>query len=90
MTLQDPAATHQNHPTRGQAAIPAADICAVIVTYAPEPALLAQVVASVQTQVGHVVVFDNGSPGIDVAAALAGVEAVTVVTSACNVGWPLR
>ena len=86
MTLQDPAATHQNHPTRGQAAIPAADICAVIVTYAPEPALLAQVVASVQTQVGHVVVFDNGSPGIDVAAALAGVEAVTVVTSACNVG----
>ncbi|WP_137191668.1 glycosyltransferase family 2 protein [Stenotrophomonas rhizophila] len=86
MTLQNPVAIHQNHPTRGQAAIPAADICAVIVTYAPEPALLAQVVASVQTQVGHVVVFDNGSPGIDVATALAGVEAVTVVASACNVG----
>jgi len=85
MTSQDPAATRQSLPTRGQPAITAADICAVIVTYAPEPALLAQVVASVQPQVGHVVVFDNGSPGLDVAAGLSGREAVSVVASASNV-----
>lgn len=66
--------------------IAAADICAVIVTYGPDPALLQQVVASVRTQVGHLVVFDNGSPGIDVAAELVGNVDLSVIASARNVG----
>jgi len=69
-------------------AVAAADICAVIVTYAPDLDLLARVVAAVRDQVGHVVVFDNGSPAADVAArlhTLAG-EGVSVIASPVNVG----
>lgn len=47
-------------------------VCAVIVTYGPEPALLRRVVDSVLQQVGHLVVFDNGSTGVDVDELLAG------------------
>lgn len=86
MTPHDPAATPPIHPANGQRGIAADDICAVIVTYAPEPALLTQVLASVLPQVGHIVVFDNGSPGMDVAAALGASDAVSVVASAHNVG----
>lgn len=86
MTPHDPAATPPLHPASAQRGITADDICAVIVTYAPEPDLLAQVVASVRSQVGHVVVFDNGSPGMDVAASLDASCALSVLASAHNVG----
>jgi len=86
MTPPEPAATRTLPSASGRPAIAAADICAVIVTYAPEPDLLTQVLDSVQPQVGHVVVFDNGSPGMDVAAGLSGRAAVSVVASASNVG----
>ncbi|EMR4109306.1 family 2 glycosyl transferase [Stenotrophomonas maltophilia] len=61
-------------------------VCAVIVTYGPEPDLLRRVVDSVLQQVGHLVVFDNGSTGVDVDELLAGREGISVVASAHNVG----
>lgn len=36
-------------------------VCAVVVTYHPDPALLGQLIASLVRQVGRVVVVDNGS-----------------------------
>lgn len=75
-----------NYMNSSNACVAAADICAVIVTYAPELALLQQVIAGVQPQVGHVVVFDNGSPGMHMAAELAGLGGVSVIASALNVG----
>lgn len=72
----------RGHATR----FDAQSTCAVIVTYGPDPALLQQVVASVVPQVGHVVVFDNGSGGVDVAGLLAGHRRVSVMPSALNVG----
>ena len=61
-------------------------VCAVIVTYGPDPALLQRVVASVAPQVGHVVVFDNGSRALDVAGLLEGQPCVSVMPSPINVG----
>ena len=55
MTSQMPAA---------RAAFDAHRVCAVIVTYGPDPELLRRVVDSVLQQVGHLVVFDNGSFGL--------------------------
>lgn len=39
------------------------DVCAVVVTFQPDPAVLAKVLDSVAAQVGRVVLVDNGSPG---------------------------
>ncbi|MGE6334163.1 glycosyltransferase family 2 protein [Stenotrophomonas sp. NPDC077659] len=61
-------------------------VCAVIVTYGPDPALLPRVVDSVLQQVGHLVVFDNGSGEVDVAALLGGRAGVSLVASPHNVG----
>lgn len=63
-------------------------ICAVIVSYAPDRALLHRVLESARRQVDHVVLFDNGSP-LD--ATEPGLEtladaAVTIVVSPRNVG----
>lgn len=44
-------------------AIAPAQVCAVLVTHRPEPALLAEQLAALVPQVGHVVVVDNASPG---------------------------
>lgn len=72
-------------PTPGTA-FDATRVCAVIVTYGPDPALLRRVVDSVLQQVGHLVVFDNGSSSVDVAVLLGNREGVSIVASACNVG----
>ncbi len=61
-------------------------VCAVIVTYGPEPELLRRVIDSVLQQVGHLVVFDNGSAAVDVAALLGTRDAVTLLESPANVG----
>lgn len=68
------------------AAFDAQATCAVIVTYGPDPALLQQVVASVAPQVGHVVVFDNGSRALDVADLLESRARVSVMPSPLNIG----
>jgi rhamnosyltransferase len=39
------------------------DVCAVLVTHRPELAVLGEALASLDAQVGHVVVVDNASPG---------------------------
>ncbi|AWH54381.1 glycosyltransferase family 2 protein [Stenotrophomonas sp. ESTM1D_MKCIP4_1] len=64
----------------------ASRVCAVIVTYGPDPALLPRVVDSVLQQVGHLVVFDNASGEVDVAAMLGDRAGVTLVASPRNVG----
>ncbi len=46
-------------------------VCAVIVTYAPDMALLRRVLASVLVQAGHVVIFDNSGRQEDLARQLA-------------------
>ncbi|MDT3455400.1 glycosyltransferase family 2 protein [Stenotrophomonas pavanii] len=61
-------------------------VCAVIVTYGPDPALLRRVVDSVLQQVGHLVVFDNGSVDVDVGSLLAGHSGISVIASPHNVG----
>lgn len=77
----------RNAPDHGQlTAFQPQTTCAVIVTYGPDPALLQQVVAGVVSQVGHVVVFDNGSRAVDVARLLAGHAQVSVIASPRNVG----
>lgn len=77
----------RNTPGAGQSSdFDALMVCAVIVTYGPDPVLLRKVVASVASQVGHVVVFDNGSRAVDVVGLLAGQERVSVVPSGLNVG----
>lgn len=67
-------------------AFDASRVCAVIVTYGPEPDLLRRVIDSVLLQVGHLVVFDNGSAAVDVAAILGSRENVTLLASPTNVG----
>ncbi|WP_312739094.1 glycosyltransferase family 2 protein [Stenotrophomonas sp.] len=64
----------------------ASRVCAVIVTYGPDPVLLQRVVDSVLQQVGHLVVFDNGSGDVDVTAILGDRAGVTLVASPRNVG----
>ncbi|WP_313442103.1 glycosyltransferase family 2 protein [Stenotrophomonas sp.] len=61
-------------------------VCAVIVTYGPDAALLRRVVDSVLQQVGHLVVFDNGSGDVDVAALLGDAAGVSLIASPHNVG----
>lgn len=61
-------------------------VCAVIVTYGPDTDLLARVVDSVLQQVGHLVVFDNGSASFDVVAQLGHRPGVTAIASPHNVG----
>ncbi|MBH1640609.1 glycosyltransferase family 2 protein [Stenotrophomonas maltophilia] len=61
-------------------------VCAVIVTYRPNPVLLRNVVDSVLQQVGHLVVFDNGSSAVDVAEMLGDQEGISVFASPINVG----
>lgn len=71
------------------AAIPAgADVCAAIVTYHPQIELLREVVAAVRPQVGRVLIFDNASPGAEVAACFDELRAlgVQVLRSERNVG----
>ena len=67
-------------------AFDATRVCAVIVTYGPDPDLLPRVVDSVLQQVGHLVVFDNGSTGVDIAALLGDRAGVSLVASPRNVG----
>ncbi|MDP9901573.1 glycosyltransferase family 2 protein [Variovorax ginsengisoli] len=40
---------------------PAPDVCAVVITYRPQVDLLQQVIEGVQSQVGRLLVFDNGT-----------------------------
>lgn len=68
------------------AAFDASRVCAVIVTYGPEPGLLRRVIDSVLQQVGHLVVFDNGSRSVDVAAIVGTGAGVSLVASPDNVG----
>jgi len=58
----------------------------VIVTYGPDPELLRRVVDSVLQQVGHLVVFDNGSRGVDVKALLGAAPGISLLASPHNVG----
>lgn len=70
-------------------AVPAcADVCAAIVTYHPQIELLREVVAAVRPQVGRVQIFDNASPGAEVAALFEELRAqgVQVLRSDRNVG----
>lgn len=70
-------------------AVPAcADVCAAIVTYHPQIELLRDVVAAVRPQVGRVLIFDNASPGAEVAALFDELRAqgVQVLRSERNVG----
>lgn len=66
----------------------AGGVCATIVTWRPDPALLAQVVAAIAPQVDEVVLFDNGSDGaaLDALRALAEAQGCTLLCSADNVG----
>lgn len=70
------------------AAAACADVCAAIVTYHPQIELLRDVVAAVRPQVGRVQIFDNASPGADVAAFFDELRAqgVQVLRSERNVG----
>ncbi|MDH0173511.1 glycosyltransferase family 2 protein [Stenotrophomonas sp. GD04145] len=77
MTSQMPAA---------RAAFDAHRVCAVIVTYGPDPELLRRVVDRVLQQVGHLVVFDNGSRGVDVEALLGAAPGISLLASPHNVG----
>lgn len=85
-TAVSPACVARSVPSDTGASFDARSVCAAIVTYGPDPALLRRVVDSVQTQVGHVVVFDNGSRSVDVAQLLDGRADVSVVASPVNVG----
>ncbi|HEL3864932.1 TPA: glycosyltransferase family 2 protein [Stenotrophomonas maltophilia] len=69
-----------------RAAFDAHRVCAVIVTYGPDPELLRRVVDSVLQQVGHLVVFDNGSRGVDVEALLGAAPGISLLASPHNVG----
>ncbi|MDT3500227.1 glycosyltransferase family 2 protein [Stenotrophomonas maltophilia] len=69
-----------------RAAFDAHRVCAVIVTYGPDPELLRRVVDSVLQQVGHLVVFDNGSRGVDVQALLGAAPGISLLASPHNVG----
>ncbi|HEL3750200.1 TPA: glycosyltransferase family 2 protein [Stenotrophomonas maltophilia] len=69
-----------------RAAFDAHRVCAVIVTYGPDPELLRRVVDSVLQQVGHLVVFDNGSRGVDVKALLGAAPGISLLASPHNVG----
>lgn len=69
-------------------------VCAVVVTYRPDLAVLAESLAVLAAQVEHVVVVDNASPGMHVrefCARHAGVELLALpenlgLAHACNVG----
>ena len=63
-------------------------VCAVIVTYQPELALLERVLDALLPQVGQVVIFDNGSTleGFDAFAEVAAGRGSTLLRSPHNVG----
>lgn len=65
-----------------------ADVCAVIITYRPEVDMLRKVVASVENQVGRLLIFDNGTVDPKLATYLSEAESTSVrVTRApLNVG----
>jgi len=74
-------------PSAGPLAFSAASTCAVIITYHPDLALLRRVVDSVATQVGRVVVFDNGSPqALELAQQLGTGAQLVVEVSPVNIG----
>jgi rhamnosyltransferase len=58
--VTDVDTTHVESPLR------VADVCAVLVTYHPDLAVLARQLAALAPQVGHVVLVDNASPGAGV------------------------
>ncbi len=64
------------------------DVCAVIITYRPEVDMLRKVVASVENQVGRLLIFDNGTTDPKLATYLSKTESTSVVVtrSPLNVG----
>lgn len=64
------------------------DICAVVITYRPQVDMLRKVVASVEEQVGRLLVFDNGTADPEVARYFSEIAAgnVAVIRSTTNVG----
>ena len=87
-TAGSPAEQVNAAPSRPpeQACFDPGSVCAVIVTYEPDPGLLRKVVQSVVSQTGQVIVFDNGSQRVDVAGQLAGSERTRVLASPRNIG----
>lgn len=68
-----------------------ADVCAVVITYQPQLDVLSQVIDSVTSQVGRVLIFDNATPPTALAAFpafldQAEAEGVFVIRSLTNVG----
>jgi rhamnosyltransferase len=49
-----------------ESSLRAAEVCVVLVTYGPDLAVLAQQLAALAPQVGHIVLVDNASPGAGV------------------------
>lgn len=65
---------------------PAADVCAVLVTWRPDPAMLAAVLAALAPQVGQIVVVDNASPDPALRDCCAGQPGIVLLALPANHG----
>jgi rhamnosyltransferase len=78
--VTDADAVHVESPLR------AAEVCAILVTYDPDLAVLARQLAALAPQVGHVVLVDNASSGAGVRDFCAAHPAVVLVALPENLG----
>lgn len=63
------------------------DTCAAIITYRPQVPMLRRVVESVQSQVGRVLIFDNGTQDPELSSFFREIEPrATVIRSPANIG----
>lgn len=78
--MTDADTVHAELPLR------AAEVCAILVTYHPDLAVLAQQLAALAPQVGHIVLVDNASPGAGVRDFCAGQAALDLIALPENRG----